>query len=389
MTTEKSLPDDLLELPFDQYQRYRILAATAETLRSGDAPLRILDVGGYLKGGGQDSFAPAQKFLPRDLITVLDIKFDGPGQYVVGSGTDLPFKNKSYDLVAAMDTLEHLPREFRQQFINEMCRVTRQCVLIAGPVFREETVLAEKTLERIIVRIQEMEHPALVEHLTFGLPVIEEIAAALDQNGFSGRSFPDGFLPNWFFMMILKHLLLKLNDPQPVQKMLDRFYNLTMGCHDNREPAYRHVFVYGAPDTGLNFDALTKPAADNPVSEHFGYQLSNLLLVRELATMMETIHQVYATRPSRLELEEMAAERYRFILEKDNIILRLNDQISTKDQRIDDLESRMKDYETLKDTVHHQEKEIIAREGTIQELLSFRERVQQSLIYRIMKKLTP
>lgn len=46
MRPEKGFRDARLRLPFDQYQRYRIVVDAVEVLRREAGPLRILDVGG-------------------------------------------------------------------------------------------------------------------------------------------------------------------------------------------------------------------------------------------------------------------------------------------------------------------------------------------------------
>ena len=67
-----------LDLPFDQYQRYRIVADVIERLSEGATPLRILDVCG---GEG-----PILNFLPEDRITILDQSDTGEASGIVRAG---------------------------------------------------------------------------------------------------------------------------------------------------------------------------------------------------------------------------------------------------------------------------------------------------------------
>src|SRR5437660_671917 len=105
---------DLLTLPFDQYGRMRIAQNILHLLyseignhvhTSDDVTfkLRVLDVGGY------PGVLP--KFLGSEFyeVSVLDVVPDDsmiPG-YTQGSGLDLPFDDGSFDVVTALDTLEH------------------------------------------------------------------------------------------------------------------------------------------------------------------------------------------------------------------------------------------------------------------------------------------
>src|SRR4051794_27073686 len=97
-------PADLLDLPFDQYQRYRIAGDILRTL-AGQGVLppapTILDVGGY------------PGLLPRFVeaagarTVVLDVVPDTASArhygytYVIGSGMQLPFADSSFDCVVS------------------------------------------------------------------------------------------------------------------------------------------------------------------------------------------------------------------------------------------------------------------------------------------------
>ncbi|HEV8636603.1 MAG TPA: hypothetical protein VG370_20475 [Chloroflexota bacterium] len=100
------MPTPLLELPFDQYQRYGALALMADRLRAGlGRPLRLLDVG--------DWNGLAQRFCPGDWALCLDPDGRGTGCYVPGDGRRRPFRDEAFDLVACLDALDRLRRAFR------------------------------------------------------------------------------------------------------------------------------------------------------------------------------------------------------------------------------------------------------------------------------------
>jgi hypothetical protein len=80
--------DELIDLPFDQYQRYRITVEIIQILKKekGAGRLRILDVGGCANSrNGKGSFMPLYSFLPDGDLTVVDIvEFKDP-IYVKGN----------------------------------------------------------------------------------------------------------------------------------------------------------------------------------------------------------------------------------------------------------------------------------------------------------------
>ena len=103
---------DPLDLPFDQYQRYRLIADLLELWpRKGRArPLRVLDVGGRT--------ALLRPFLPGAEITLVDVEASQESGLVLGTGSALPFQDGAFDVVCAFDTLEHVPPAGRSDFVR-------------------------------------------------------------------------------------------------------------------------------------------------------------------------------------------------------------------------------------------------------------------------------
>src|SRR5438094_3825451 len=127
--------------------------------------LRVLDVGGYpgilrrfLSAGAYD-------------VSVLDVVPDDgtiPG-YRQGSGLELPYDNKSFDVVTSLDTLEHIPANHRDKFLSELSRSAHNAVVLINPVQSIEADLAEETLDDYIHWILDAQQEQLAEHRQFGL----------------------------------------------------------------------------------------------------------------------------------------------------------------------------------------------------------------------------
>ena len=65
-------------------------------------------------------------------VTTCDID-PGLNPTVVGSVTDLPFDDCSFELVSCCEVLEHLPYEDVSKALSELARVTRRVVLLSVP----------------------------------------------------------------------------------------------------------------------------------------------------------------------------------------------------------------------------------------------------------------
>jgi SAM-dependent methyltransferase len=54
-------------------------------------------------------------------------------QFVVGTVVDLPFPDRSFDVVGCFEVLEHLPGDLPRQALSELARVTRRAVVLSVP----------------------------------------------------------------------------------------------------------------------------------------------------------------------------------------------------------------------------------------------------------------
>lgn len=162
-----------LELNFSLYTRYRSLADAIGRFRK-NKPLSILEV------GGKGSYL--QLFLPEDNITLLDIQGGKEENYVQGDGRQLPFENKSFDMVVSTDVLEHINDQDRGQFIQEQIRVAKRGIVLAAPFYASEIVRVEREANLLYRKITNKDHPWLIEHIKCGLPSIKKTEKALETN---------------------------------------------------------------------------------------------------------------------------------------------------------------------------------------------------------------
>ena len=112
-------------MPFDQYQRYRLVADLINQVRPRGSSLRILDVGGRT--------GLLKRFLPSDHIELVDLEASAEPGLVLGDGARLPFVSESFDAVVSFDTLEHVPTRLRGAFVRETWRVAKSWVVLVGP----------------------------------------------------------------------------------------------------------------------------------------------------------------------------------------------------------------------------------------------------------------
>jgi hypothetical protein len=292
-TSEQALktPGDspLLSLPFDHYQRYALTQKLVNHLRphGESSQLRVLDVGG--------SSSSLKHFLPDDDVVLADVqepptftyrevvpfRYDA---YVLGAGQQLPFADACFDVVTAHDTLEHVPPEYREGFLQDLIRVSKRYVIVSGPIFQIETAAAERRLAEYMDRAFGGSNVSLTEHIELGLPDEEFIASALTSGTAGVVSVSTGNLMNWLTMMALKYYLVAFPDSDELHEALDRTYNTVVSPRDFAGQCYRKTYAAAKDSRDMkslrsfeeNFESLSAQPVDLRAPEVLELLLSAL-----------------------------------------------------------------------------------------------------------------
>jgi len=323
----ENIKEQLLALPFDQFERYKIIKDITAKLAS-KARLKILDVGGY-PGLITD-------FLPDHDVTVVDILPSQKPYYVQASGDNLPFKDSSFDLVCSCDTLEHVPKAKREAFLTELVRVTNNWLILCAPFADPRTELAEQILYAYVQKVLFTEFTTLKEHLDNGLPDLNETLAVMNSHGLQTVNFPSGYLYNWLPMMIIKHHLLSFPETEELHAKLDKFYNINVASQDHGlEPSYRQVII-GAKQAEKNFLAgLIKEYRFKKPEEKAEF-IDRLEVFRLLADLLD----VRLTRDMAIlmkQTNETNVQLKKELAEKEKQINDLQAVVASQNQTIDEL----------------------------------------------------
>jgi hypothetical protein len=284
-------------LPFDLYQRYKLVQQVIEGLRD-KKPLKILDVGGF----------PGQilNFLPDDDVLVIDRQHSHIGHYLQAEAPNLPFERNSFDIVTTVDVLEHIPKENRETFLLELSRVSRNVLIIACPFDTPDVSLYEILSNSFYRSLTGNDHIWLKGHIENGLPDLGETMEKIKNNFPYVSTFCNGYLPRWV-KMITAHLNSSTDDFMiPYLQSLNKFYNEKFFEYDNKPISYRKIIV--ASKNKFNLNILEKP--EDEVS------INNEVILDRL---IENLQKIYI----------------KFLLTKKDLLLRRKDEeIQAKDEEI-------------------------------------------------------
>ncbi len=156
-----------LEVSINMKLRYKPVVAKLKKLRNQNKNLKILEVGSGSKG--------ITRFFKHHVVG-MDVEFqDHKNKYlkeITGSATKkFPFEDNEFDVVIAIDAIEHFPKEERLKSLKEMLRVSKKHIIIAGPF--EIT-----KWDRLVLKKWPKNSPTYInikEHLDCGIPDGSEI----------------------------------------------------------------------------------------------------------------------------------------------------------------------------------------------------------------------
>jgi hypothetical protein len=232
----------------DQLQRYAFLRETVAALASSH-PIRLLDVGGAApRRDGSWGWLPAREILrggimPAGGVFVLDRPvFQSPG-YLRGDGLHLPFRDGAFDIVAAMDVLEHVPGPDRPAFLREIARTSADLVILSGPPRDEAVAWAERSVGNDIERRYHIRHAQLEEHAACGLISEDETRKTLASEMGAVTSLGFGSLERWISSLTLRNrYLLRRNTPFVLEK-LDAYLCARDARPEFEPPFYRTFWL--------------------------------------------------------------------------------------------------------------------------------------------------
>lgn len=159
----------------------RYAKAVALLPELADEAIRVLEIGA---GGGG-----LRRYLARPVVGIdLDPRLAAGARPwgVAARAGRLPFPDRCFDVVLAVDVMEHLTTDERRRAIAEMARTSRRRVLIGGPLGSFAAWGDAQYLEFRRQRGQPI--PSwLAEHMTQGIPPVANLLAILEDLGLDYR----------------------------------------------------------------------------------------------------------------------------------------------------------------------------------------------------------
>ena len=378
----------MIEMLFDQYQRYKMTEDIINDIRNKDEVFKILEV-------GANEHQNLERFLPSDEITYLDIKLpehllNNPN-YILGDATKMSFADSQYDIIVALDIFEHIAESDRTNFIDELYRVCKKVFIIAAPFATKGVVETEKNANEYFRLLHGYDHLWLEEHIRNTLPDLKDYLNYMDRNQIEYRHFSHGTLEMWYKLIKIHFTTTLKGELLDQGREIDKFYNKNLYPLDTGVECYRQ-FIVGYKEKETNIKGIIETEEKWDISSYckfldletqFQSDFINILtnknndkddLTNTHISNLEELLLAKDTHISNLEESVLAKDTHisnleESVLAKDTHISNLEESVLAKDTHISNLEESVLAKDThisnLEDTVLAKDNHISNLEGLV------------------------
>jgi glycosyltransferase involved in cell wall biosynthesis len=227
---------DSNEAAFDQVQRYRLVALAIEHLRrvgTWGKSFSILEIGAAVP-------RLQETMLPADRITHLDHEVP-----------DLSMKDGQFDIVIALDVMEHIEPTRRDNFLHHINRLSRVATLVAAPFDSEAVRDAMREVGAFSESLVGSPHRGLVLQLQNGLPDLANTKSWLENANIAVTHFGHGEISLWQDMMKANFAAEASTDLRSAATAVNRFYRDHVFANDFGAAHHYREFLLCTKDAGV------------------------------------------------------------------------------------------------------------------------------------------
>lgn len=204
------------QLSWDRYVRLKATADEITKLVPSGA--RVIDVGGY--------DGALALFLPEYNVNLIDPATTG------GSLRNNQIEDKSYELAAAIDVLEHVLPQQRESALSELTRIAQQFIVLNYPC--QQTKQAQQLV------FEATKNALIAEHVNWELPDTNWVLEKMAELGFHGHMKAYGSVAVWLGQY------LTLNLAPKAAPALNRYLIKYHAEEPSNVPLYHLVFLQRA-----------------------------------------------------------------------------------------------------------------------------------------------
>jgi hypothetical protein len=242
----KQEPEAIFLSP-DGYSRFYVICRIIEQYFKGHrGQIRILDVGGcspylfeVLSGTSLDFSLTILDMLPKPK------EMDGLGiEYIQGDATSSGVARGVYDVVVSTDTMEHIDKDKKDDFLKGCVAIAKELCIIAAPFETEGVDEAERLVNDFNKKLFGEGQPWLEEHFAYTKPNLEQSCKVLDSIAVEYEHFGTNNIYSWVYSSHLNLIQAKLGLQYDGMRRIYQSYNSMLDKSiEFTEPTYRHFLV--------------------------------------------------------------------------------------------------------------------------------------------------
>jgi hypothetical protein len=320
------------ELPFDLYGRYALIRDIINNNRGVGTKFKVLDVGG--RGN------LLRRFLPDDDVFYLDPFVDSKDDnFIKSDGCNMSLEDSGFDWVVSADVFEHIPREKRDDFLNENIRVAKLGTVLAAPFDSIEVRQAEINANENYKKFSGgKDHKWLKEHIENGLPKENEIEEFLKNKGFSFQKLHNNRLFLWETLLGINFFIGNnfIENLGTDLAEFNYFYNTEVFPYDSMEPSYRKIYFIKKDNSLKDIKTLNKSIDDSLFLDAIKKEIDLVARIDvENKNILDSKNQEIQSRNQEIQSKEQLIQlKNQEIQSKEQLIQLKNQEIQSKEQLI-------------------------------------------------------
>ncbi len=384
---------------FDQFSRYKVCADVLQKLKVEKGS--ILDV-----GSGEECILG--QFLPMFDITYVDpLLALHPGREknkIAGNAFAHELDRLKFDAVFCVDTLEHVPQNQREQFVQRVSSLAKNFLIIANPcVDVGDAVETDKWINDMYKKAFGRDYKWLDEHFKNELPVLSWTLDKLHSLGWKTQVIQNGHTPWLKELLTFVDCALEFPSGRQIVMEVSNYFNKHLYQYDHMEPAYRQVIIATKEPISVISQKKITPQSRKEAERHWDHLRTKLVAYSNKITNMElknlanlqqqldkAVKEVDTLQKINLSHQEKENEFLDSLKSKNDEIVQIQSSLQDKESQLSNLQSSLQDKESqlsnLKSSIKEKETEITNLREAIVNYQKMITDIHQSFVLRMLHK---
>lgn len=237
-------------------------------------------------------------------------------------GFKLDYDMNCFDLVIAIDMIEHMERNIRSEFLAELDRISAIAFILGSPLSSDTTMAVENRINFSYRELHGKRSVKYDEHRDFGVPSKQEIIDILDELKLRYLFHEHSELNQWEQLTESEMILRSRPSSKNDLVRLHEFYYKNLALWDSGEKNYRQYIIASSKEQ-IDLKESEQESLDLQKNEKLTMEFNKMLITALAASGVNSLSEL---RENQLQFKELEADLMKMIDDKDRHIYNLENK---------------------------------------------------------------